>query len=694
MNNSTREDEICAFVVDMHEALTAFGVTAGMPSDQRREELRATLTESTPSPVPPPDDAPEWRDVPIEHVPRDNFLNIEAGDRYANHPTRGWSTLKDGTISFTRARVDYWIKRHIHPVSKPAPQTQAWRQVDSCPCCGYAGQWRDDSGRPDVCVKCKRGAGHPFAQPQTVEVLGRDMRKGDTVVAYRNDFGWQDDFKPWIVGAHSDNVGAEDVMYRVLLPRPEPETAEDPTPPADDNPQWRDMIRVVAEGAVRSFGPKKSDGIFQASNFACAFREVTGIQVTLDGQVVRAMLSGRRDIVPLAGGATYRLVSAANDLPAQEPVYLTVDVLGEDLRVGDVVTATYFDEKEGWVFRENPNAVVGFADDTVLYHNGTFDLIGLRFRVCLPRPAEVEPCASDERIVEFDTGGRIRIVGEQLARDIHDWQSYADRDVRVRALIDAINAAHRATTSKLRERCTHAEQRDARLVKRTADCTIQIDGLLREIKTLTAERDGLQDGIQVANRAADRRGVARDKYKRLAETAELLAKAARRWKASDHNVSDKDAACQALADASDAYEAMAAGTPPQASAPSVEPARLKVWDAIKAYNQAQNVLTISLINTTLAELIEAVESSARDSLHRATPDTKEATEALEHATEKRFQAERERDLALMRLRTANNNTKAAQIGERAALARATRAEALLKATRKDIMTALKDQRDD
>lgn len=67
---------------------------------------------------PPPDDDPEWRDVPAEWAA---LGSLRCGDRYYSHDDRAWSMIEaDIETPWPDIR---WIKRHDHPARKPAPLT-------------------------------------------------------------------------------------------------------------------------------------------------------------------------------------------------------------------------------------------------------------------------------------------------------------------------------------------------------------------------------------------------------------------------------------------------------------------------------------------------------------------------------------------------------------------------------------------
>lgn len=66
-----------------------------------------------------------------------------------------------------------------------------------------------------------------------------------------------------------------------------------------------DYVRLVMNLAIERYGSDK--GVFNISNFQSAWRELSESKGDLDGDTVRLLLWGREDVVPLRGGAHYRL---------------------------------------------------------------------------------------------------------------------------------------------------------------------------------------------------------------------------------------------------------------------------------------------------------------------------------------------------------------------------------------------------
>ena len=67
--------------------------------------------------APPPDDDPEWRDVPAEESP---IRSLRKGDRWFLQLTQKWEIHTGSALPWTDSR---WIKRHDHPARKPVAQT-------------------------------------------------------------------------------------------------------------------------------------------------------------------------------------------------------------------------------------------------------------------------------------------------------------------------------------------------------------------------------------------------------------------------------------------------------------------------------------------------------------------------------------------------------------------------------------------
>lgn len=67
-----------------------------------------------------------------------------------------------------------------------------------------------------------------------------------------------------------------------------------------------DLIRLAIDRACESMGG--SDGLFSAAGFSCKFCDLLPTDTTLDGHVVRALLTGRNDVMPLPDGSHYRRI--------------------------------------------------------------------------------------------------------------------------------------------------------------------------------------------------------------------------------------------------------------------------------------------------------------------------------------------------------------------------------------------------
>lgn len=67
-----------------------------------------------------------------------------------------------------------------------------------------------------------------------------------------------------------------------------------------------DVIRLAMERAAARFGG--ADGMFNGAGFSSALMRLANLSGVIDGQLVRTMLTGRSDVIPLGGGH-YRMVT-------------------------------------------------------------------------------------------------------------------------------------------------------------------------------------------------------------------------------------------------------------------------------------------------------------------------------------------------------------------------------------------------
>lgn len=130
----------------------------------------APVQPPTVASAPPPDDDPEWRDVPAE---RANWESRRKGDRWWAADSGPWEiAASDGTGS--HGPRDCWIKRHDHPARKS----------------------------------------------ETVDVEGRELRVGDRVLGWVRESGslaaYPHDYVARELGVTWDAT----TLYRVRLPRP------------------------------------------------------------------------------------------------------------------------------------------------------------------------------------------------------------------------------------------------------------------------------------------------------------------------------------------------------------------------------------------------------------------------------------------------------------------------------------------
>jgi len=70
-----------------------------------------------------------------------------------------------------------------------------------------------------------------------------------------------------------------------------------------------DLVRLAMDHAIRGFGGH--DKVFNGAGFSVAMKSISCVDQTLDGRMVRAILTGRPDVEILAGGGHYRLIETA-----------------------------------------------------------------------------------------------------------------------------------------------------------------------------------------------------------------------------------------------------------------------------------------------------------------------------------------------------------------------------------------------
>lgn len=69
-----------------------------------------------------------------------------------------------------------------------------------------------------------------------------------------------------------------------------------------------DFISLVMERACERYGGPR-DGMFNAACFSTALKEMSAVNQTIGGPMVRAILCGRPDVEVLPGGCHYRVVA-------------------------------------------------------------------------------------------------------------------------------------------------------------------------------------------------------------------------------------------------------------------------------------------------------------------------------------------------------------------------------------------------
>jgi hypothetical protein len=67
-----------------------------------------------------------------------------------------------------------------------------------------------------------------------------------------------------------------------------------------------DMMRYAMEKAAKTFGG--SDGMFNLACLSNSITRICGIKGVIDGEILRCLLVGRNDVLPLSGGAHFRLI--------------------------------------------------------------------------------------------------------------------------------------------------------------------------------------------------------------------------------------------------------------------------------------------------------------------------------------------------------------------------------------------------
>lgn len=72
-----------------------------------------------------------------------------------------------------------------------------------------------------------------------------------------------------------------------------------------------DCIHLAIRDAVRGFGG--SDGTFNLAGLSVAICRIANVAGPIDGNICRALLTGRPDVEPLRGGAHYRMLEIGAD---------------------------------------------------------------------------------------------------------------------------------------------------------------------------------------------------------------------------------------------------------------------------------------------------------------------------------------------------------------------------------------------
>ena len=69
-----------------------------------------------------------------------------------------------------------------------------------------------------------------------------------------------------------------------------------------------DLIRLAIDRAVDDFG-NRSDGLFNAAGFGINLMGIANLTGTIDGHLVRVILTGREDVAVEPDGAHYRRIA-------------------------------------------------------------------------------------------------------------------------------------------------------------------------------------------------------------------------------------------------------------------------------------------------------------------------------------------------------------------------------------------------
>ena len=71
-----------------------------------------------------------------------------------------------------------------------------------------------------------------------------------------------------------------------------------------------DVVALAMRQAAQDFGAKDKL-TFNGAGFSNALTRIAGVRGAIDGHVVKAILCGRSDVRPLAGGSHYKLIDEA-----------------------------------------------------------------------------------------------------------------------------------------------------------------------------------------------------------------------------------------------------------------------------------------------------------------------------------------------------------------------------------------------
>ena len=89
-----------------------------------------------------------------------------------------------------------------------------------------------------------------------------------------------------------------------------------------------DLVALAIHRACEKFG---SRDVFNGACFSHALTGLAGLKDPIDGRLVRAILTGRTDVVPMEGGSHYRRIYESDQLGRSVPAGCGVREIQEKL---------------------------------------------------------------------------------------------------------------------------------------------------------------------------------------------------------------------------------------------------------------------------------------------------------------------------------------------------------------------------